>query len=96
MSSVDDPAPDEVDDSTEQLRHDLRSPLTTISGRAQLLARSVRRSSYLSEEERVRMLDGLAVIETAVLALVTRIDALGREDENRGDEKDQPLGPRRA
>ena len=89
MSLVDDPPPDAFDDPTEQLRHDLKSPLTTIYGRAQLLARSVRRSSSLSDVERVWMLDGLAVIETAVLALVTRIDAMGREDENRGGDKDQ-------
>jgi signal transduction histidine kinase len=95
MAPVDDSPPDEVDDPTEQLRHDLKSPLTTISGRAQLLARSVRRSSSLSDEERVRMLDGLAVIETAILALVTHIDAMGREDENSGGDTEQQPGPRR-
>ena len=40
-----------VCDPLYQLRHDLKTPLTTISGHAYLLARSVRRSSSLSDHE---------------------------------------------
>jgi signal transduction histidine kinase len=65
-----------VYDPLDHLRHDLKTPLTTISGRAYLLARSVRRSPSLSDDERVRMLDGVATIEAMVLAMVARIDAM--------------------
>ena len=69
------PFPDPYLDPRDQLRHDLKSPLTTISGRAQLLTRMVRRTSSLTELERGTMLDGLAAIETTVRTLVTRFDA---------------------
>ena len=72
-----DASPDgNVFDPVAQLRHELKTPLTTISGRAYLLARSVRRSSSLSDEERARMLDGVASIEAMVLAMVALIDAM--------------------
>jgi signal transduction histidine kinase len=61
-------------DPLDQLRHDLKSPLTTIRGRAYLLARAVRRAPSLTDEERRRMLDGVAAIETAVAAMVAVID----------------------
>ena len=64
-----------VYDPLDHLRHDLKTPLTTISGRANLLVRSVRRSSSLSDEERARMLDGVASIEAMVLVMVALIDA---------------------
>ncbi len=79
MSLLDDTAPDEAA-ARDQLRHDLISPLTTISGRAQLLARMLQRSSSLTEAERSTLLGGLATIEAAVRSLVTRIDAYGREE----------------
>ena len=63
-------------DPLDRLRHDLRSPLTTIRGRAYLLARAVRRAPSLSEDERTRMLAGVAAIETAVAAMVTVIDGI--------------------
>jgi signal transduction histidine kinase len=63
-------------DPLDLLRHDLRSPLTTIRGRAYLLARAVRRAPSLTEEERTRMLDGVAAIETAVAAMVAVIEGL--------------------
>ena len=66
-----------VYDALDQLRHDLKTPLTTISGRAYLLARSVRRSSSLSDEEQARMLDGVASIEAMVPRMVALIDAMG-------------------
>jgi signal transduction histidine kinase len=63
----------------DQLRHDLKSPLTTIYGRAQLLSRTVQRSPSLSDEERAKMLAGLSVIESSVQRLVSVIDGLSRE-----------------
>ena len=66
-------------DPLEQLRHDLRSPLTTIQGRAYLLARAVRRAPSLAEDERTRMLAGVAAIETAVTAMVTVIEGIDGE-----------------
>jgi hypothetical protein len=80
MSLVDDTAPDEAAAARDQLRHDLISPLTIISGRAQLLARMIQRSSSLTEPERNTLLDGLATIEAAVRTLVTQIDVYGREE----------------
>ena len=63
-------------DPLDRLRHDLRSPLTTIRGRAYLLARAVRRAPSLTEEERARMLAGVAAIETAVATMVAVIEEL--------------------
>jgi signal transduction histidine kinase len=63
-------------DPLDRLRHDLRSPLTTIRGRAYLLARAVRRAPSLTEEERTQMLGGVAAIEAAVAALVVVIDGI--------------------
>jgi signal transduction histidine kinase len=71
----------------DQLRHDLNSPLTTIRGRAYLLARAVLRAPSLTEDERTRMLDGVAAIETAVAAMVVVIDAID------GDAEDGPGRP---
>jgi signal transduction histidine kinase len=69
-------------DAADQLRHDLLSPLTTISARAQFLERTIRRSPALADEERVKMLVGITAIETAVQTLCAVIDAIG--DEARG------------
>jgi len=80
MSLVDDTAPDEAAAARDRLRHDLISPLTIISGRSQLLARMLQRSSSLTEAERSTMLGGLATIEAAVRSLATLIDAYGREE----------------
>src|SRR5215207_6357216 len=63
-------------DPLDQLRHDLRSPLTTIRGRAYLLARAVRRAPALTDDERARMLAGVAAIEGAVAEMVTVIDGI--------------------
>ena len=63
-----------VYDAVDQLRHDLHTPLTTISARAYLLARSVRRSPSLTPEERARLLAGVVAIEEAVRAMVITID----------------------
>jgi signal transduction histidine kinase len=77
------PDPDDPDvhsplDPFDQLRHDLKTPLTTISGRAQLLGRAIRRSPSLTDEERARMLEGVATIGAAVRDLVPVIDGIGR------------------
>src|SRR4051794_25714066 len=66
-------------DPLDQLRHDLRSPLTTIRGRAYLLARAVRRAPALTDDERTRMLAGVAAIETAVAAMVAVIEGIDGE-----------------
>jgi signal transduction histidine kinase len=63
-------------DARDRLRHDLKSPLTTIRGRAYLLARAVRRAPSLTDEERSRMLAGVAAIEAAVAAMVVVIDGI--------------------
>ena len=76
MSPGDDTPPDPSHNSLDQLRHDLKTPLTTIHGRAQLLTRAVRRSPSLADEERTWMLEGLATIETEVRALAAMIDAM--------------------
>ncbi len=61
-------------DSFEQLRHDLMNPLATIRGRAQLLSRAVDRSTAMDDDERARLLRGLAAIEQAVTAAVEVLD----------------------
>ena len=63
-------------DPRDQLRHDLKTPLTTIRGRAYLLARAVRRAPALTDDERARMLAGVAAIEGAVGEMVTVIDGI--------------------
>ena len=75
-------------DPLDQLRHDLRSPLTTIRGRAYLLARAVRRAPSLTEDERARMLAGVAAIETAVAIMVTVIEGIDG-DRATGDVSDR-------
>ena len=56
MSAADDDPDGFVYGPFDQLRHDLKSPLTTIHGHAQLLARAIRRSPSLPEDEQARML----------------------------------------
>jgi signal transduction histidine kinase len=69
-------------DPLDRLRHDLRSPLTTIRGRAYLLARAVRRAPSLTEDERTGMLAGVAAIEAAVAAMVVVIDGIDGDRDN--------------
>jgi K+-sensing histidine kinase KdpD len=77
MSAADD-ASDGINSAPlDQLRHDLKTPLTTIHGRAQLLERAIRRSPALAEDERARMLAAIIAIETAVRAMVPLIDSMG-------------------
>jgi signal transduction histidine kinase len=77
-------------DPLDRLRHDLRSPLTTIRGRAYLLARAVRRAPSLTEEERTGMLAGVAAIEAAVAAMVVVIDGIdGDRDSATSEDPDR-------
>jgi hypothetical protein len=78
MAVGDGPPPDPYADPLDQLRHDLKTPLTSISTRTQLVARMVRRSSSLTELERSAMLDSLAAIVAAVQVMVSGIDGIGR------------------
>ena len=64
-------------DAFDQLRHDLKTPLTTIYARAYLLGRAIRRSPSLSDEERGTMLERVAAIETAVRTMTALVDAIG-------------------
>jgi signal transduction histidine kinase len=86
MSLRDDTPPDGAHDPLDLLRHDLKTPLTTIHGRAQLLARRIQRSPSLAAAERTRMLEGLVAIDTAVAAMVAIIDAMGG-DHRDGDKR---------
>jgi hypothetical protein len=71
---------------TDQLRHDLKSALTTIHGHAQLLGRAVRRAPSLTDVERGRMLAGVVEIEAAVRKMVAHIDAMACESLDRADD----------
>ena len=79
MLPIHDPAAGPLRDPHDQLRHDLKTPLTTISGHAQLLSRAIRRSPSLTDDERGRMVEALATIEAAVRTMVTLIEAMGRD-----------------
>ena len=79
MSLGDDTPPDGSPDRLDLLRHDLKTPLVTIHGRAQLLARSIQRSSSLDDDERMRLLAGLTSIAVAVQEMVTLIDGMRDE-----------------
>jgi signal transduction histidine kinase len=73
-----DDAPDRfASDAFDQLRHDLKTPLTTISARAQLLGRSIRRSPALAAEERAQMLAAIITIERTVWEMVAVVDGIG-------------------
>jgi signal transduction histidine kinase len=76
MRAEDDTHAERPPDPLDRLRHDLRTPLTTIRGRAYLLARAIRRAPSLTDEERTRMLAGVAAIETAVTTMAAVIDGL--------------------
>ena len=76
MHVADDSSDGFVCDAADRLRHDLFSPLTTISAHTQLLARALRRSPSLYEEERGKMLASITAIEAEVRALCAVIDAM--------------------
>lgn len=64
-------------DPSAVLRHDLRSLLTPIRGRAQLLARLVERERGPGSE---RLLTQAAEIERATETLAARIDMIGSDE----------------
>jgi signal transduction histidine kinase len=70
-------APETGADAATRLRHDLKTPLTTILARSQLVARWTARSPTLGEAERSRTLASLAAIDAAVAQLLVVIDAIG-------------------
>jgi hypothetical protein len=71
-------------DRLAQHKHDLTGALTTISGRAQLLARRVQRSSTLADDERAQMLDGLAAVAAEVTAGMAILNAMSCDDRDEG------------
>jgi nitrogen-specific signal transduction histidine kinase len=77
--------------AVDQLRHDLKSPLTTIYGRAQLMTRTVQRSTTVSEEERAKLLAGLTVIESSVQRLVSVIDGMNTAQPPDSEDAQQTL-----
>ena len=83
MCAADDSPNGFVNDAAGQLRHDLITPLTTISARIQLLARDIRRSSSLTDEERIRMLTSITAVESAVQAMCSVIDTIEQQDRGR-------------
>ena len=80
MPAADDSPDGFVYDAVDQLRHDLKSPLTTIYARAHLLGRAIRRAPGLSDAEQALMLEGVAAIEVAVRSMVAVVDSIGNED----------------
>ena len=58
----------------DQLCHDLKNPLMVIRGRAQLVERTIQRTTGLPEAERLRILKSLAVLDEAVVRIVEMID----------------------
>ena len=77
MCAADDSPDGLVYDVAGQLRHDLITPLTTISAYSQLLGRSVRRIPSLTDEDRTRLLAGFTAIEVAVQTMCSVIDTIG-------------------
>jgi signal transduction histidine kinase len=82
MPTADDSPDGFVYDAADQLRHDLLTPVTTISARIQLLARDIRRAPSLTDAERTRMLTAIASVESALQAMCGVIDAI--EEKHRG------------
>jgi signal transduction histidine kinase len=70
-----------------RLRHDLKTPLTTILARSQLVARWTARSPTLGDEERACMLASLAAIDVAVAQLLAVIDTIGRNHPGGADDE---------
>jgi len=63
-------------DAQERLRYILLPPLTTIRGRAQLLARRVERLDGLDAEQRAWLIHCATTIDAAVTELVAQIRSL--------------------
>ncbi len=67
------------DDPLELLRHDLKAPLTALRAQTQFLLRRLARLKGLDETERAWVLERGALIDAAIMAMVVRIEQLGRE-----------------
>ena len=92
MPAADD-APDGLPhDPHDQLRHDLKTPLTTIYARAHLLGRAIRCAPSLADEERARMLVGVTAIEAAVRTMVALVDSMGEAGDDGRSETGQSRG----
>jgi hypothetical protein len=63
-------------DARVRLQHHMKSPLTIIAGRCQLLTREIRRSPSLEDAERAKLLAGLAAIDAAVHQVVQVVDRM--------------------
>ncbi len=63
-------------DALERLQYTLLTPLTTVRGRAQLLARRVERLDGIDADQRTWLLHCAATINAAVTDLVTQIRSL--------------------
>jgi signal transduction histidine kinase len=90
MPAADDSPDGFVYDAADQLRHDLKTPLTAIYARAYLVARAIRRAPSLTDKERVTMLAGITAIETAVRTMSAVIDAMGDEARASRSGTDEP------
>ena len=77
MAPDDEPTDVPAYTSADLLRHDLKSPLTTIHGRAQLLTRAIRRSPSLAEPERAALLAHLLALHAAIQAQLAVIETIG-------------------
>ncbi len=86
MSAADDASDGIHHAPLDQLRHDLKTPLTTIHGPAQLLDRAIRRSPSLPEDQRARMLAAVVAIESAVREMVPLIDRMGEAGNDSGSD----------
>jgi len=71
-----------ADDPLAVFRHDLKTPLTAISGHTQLARRRVRR---MDGPDRDYLLARLAAIEAAIFAMAEQIERLGRDLFQDGD-----------
>ncbi len=63
-------------DAQERLQYTLLTPLTTVRGRAQLLARRVERLDGLDADQRAWLIHCAATIDAAVIELVAQIRSL--------------------
>ena len=71
-----DPDGRRADDPSAAFRHDLKTPLTAISGQMQLARRRLRRTDG---PDRDYLLARLAAIEAAIAVMGERIERLGRD-----------------
>jgi hypothetical protein len=94
--SPEDPSSDPSAADRDRLRYELSTPLTVITGRAQLLQRQLLRANGLVNLERDQMLGNLAALLTEVHLLSTRIESvIGLEAAPCGSPAHPPPSPPR-